>query len=403
MKKIMIMCRLPNEVMETALEEASALGYWTVVCSEILHQETKAAASAYYVEDWGDLERLEEIARKEKVDGVLGLCDRSSVLAAKIAKTLGMPFNPPESMECFVSKYAFRELQEEAGVFCPRHIIVESGEGIRGKCAGLRYPVIVKPVLCSSSFGQTVLENDAGLPGAFREASRYSRDGRVCVEEFISHDSLRGVEMDIFVLGDEILWDGIRYSYRVKEAPLRPVYDVYPAQMTEEEMQELRHSVSAVLKTTGARLGQYNIEGFFTPEGRFFILEVNPRPAGYYNPQQVEMYCGVNLTKLLLTTAVGDRSYYEELKTFPRTRKNILAYSVFGDRDGVLDHVHIDPSLQPRIIAQQYFFGQKAGDKVLGILTAVRPICVVVLEFPTAEEMEAARRRIADLVFAVVR
>lgn len=402
MTKIMIMSKLPNESMETVLRESAALGYGCVVCSESLHEETKAAASAYYVEDWGDLERLEAIAREEKVSGVIGLCDRSVSLVARIAQDLGFPGNPPEAMERLVAKHDFRELQDEAGVFCPRHLITDSAEGIREKCAGLRFPIIVKPTRCSSSFGQTVLEDESGLPEAVRAAVGYSRDGKACVEEFITMKSLRAVELDVFVLGDEILWDGTRDSYRLESAPLRPAYDVYPPRLTEEEWREIRRTVSAVLKTCGARLGEYDIEGFFTPDGRFFILEVNPRPAGYYNPEHIRMCCGVNLTKLLLTTAVGDKGYYEELKTFPRTRKHILMFSVFSDKEGVLDRVHIDPSLQPKIIDQKYFFGQKAGDRVKDILTAVRPVCVVVLEFPGSEELEAILPRLTDLIYAEV-
>ena len=39
----------------------------------------------------------------------------------------------------------------------------------------------------------------------------------------------------MFLFEGDILWDGIRWCYRLESAPLRPAYDVYPVIMTEEE------------------------------------------------------------------------------------------------------------------------------------------------------------------------
>ena len=102
----------------------------------------------------------------------------------------------------------------------------------------------------------------------------------------------------MFVVGSHILWDGVRFCYRLESTPLRPAYDVYPVSMTEEETEEFCRTVENVLKTAGVSLGEFNVEGFFTQEGKFFIVEINPRQAGHYNPRDIQLYCGVNLTKL---------------------------------------------------------------------------------------------------------
>ncbi len=53
------------------------------------------------------------------------------------------------------------------------------------------------------------------------------------------------IELDVFVVGEDILWDGLRNSYRVKSAPLRPVFDVYPAKVSDDELQAF-HLCSAL-------------------------------------------------------------------------------------------------------------------------------------------------------------
>lgn len=174
MTKVMLMCYTPDERLETAFAEGTALGYDCVFCGETPH-EGGEAFSARYVAEWADTEKLVAIAEKERIDGVVALCDKAVVPAAKVARALGLPGNPPESLEPFTSKYSCRELQRRAGVFCPGFFIFKSAEGIREKCASLRLPVIVKPLQGASSFGQTVLRRIDDLPAAFDEASRNSR------------------------------------------------------------------------------------------------------------------------------------------------------------------------------------------------------------------------------------
>ena len=403
MKTIMLLSTAPDERPEMAVREADALGYRTVLCADAEYGPLMEAADAYYVTDWKDTEELLRIARSEHIDGAVGLCDPVMDAAARITEALGLPGNTLECMEDFISKDRFRDLQKRAGVFCPQSVVAQSADELETKCASLRFPVIIKPMLCSSSHGMEVLESPDGIREAFAEASAYSRNGSVCAEEFIRNDSLRIVEADVFLFDDTVIWDGIRYCYRLESAPLRPAYDTYPAVMTSEETAELRRAVSAVLKTSGARIGEYNVEGFFTDEGRFFIVEINPRQAGCYNPQDIQLYCGVNLTKLLLTTAVNDRSYFEELKSFTRTCCNVLSFSVFSMEGGVFDHICIDPAIRGNLVAFRYFHGQKEGDTVQDIVTAVRPIAKTVFRFDTAEELESARSRITELVYPVMR
>ena len=423
MKTLMILCTVPDERLEIILEETREEGYRTVFCGDRMQDppgrqaadlmtgrsaECKSdlvPADRIYRADWNNTEELIAIAEKEHIDGVVGLCDPAVIPAAAIAEALQLPGNPVSTVKLFLSKNAFRDLQEKAGVFCPRHAVVKDPAEMRQKCAGFYFPIIVKPMLSSSSHGMTTLHDASHMDAAFAEAAAVSRNGAVCVEEFMENDSLRVIESDVFVMDGDILWDGIRYCYRLPEAPLRPVYDVYPVRLTREEEEEYRRAVSSVLFKAGVRIGEFNVEGFFTKENRFFIIEINPRPAGHYTPQTVLFYTGVDLAKLLITTAVGDMHYYESLKTFRRESRYryLLDHSVFSEKDGVFDHIHIDASLLPCLKKIRYLHGQKEGDHVRNIVDAVRPIAVMIFVFDSEEELEHAREHITELVYPVMR
>lgn len=78
------------------------------------------------------------------------------------------------------------------------------------------------------------------------------------------------------MVGDDILWDGVRYCYRLENAPLRPVYDVYPVHLTPSEWEEFKRTVHRVLQCAGACLGEYDVEGFLPHRGSFSSLRSIP-------------------------------------------------------------------------------------------------------------------------------
>lgn len=403
MKTIMVISGTPSETSEMALYEAKQEGYRCVFCTDQPDEKSGRLADVIYRIRLDDTDALFAIAEKEHADGIISMSTKAMIPAAAVCRRLGMPGNSPESLEPLISKDAFRELALRAGVFHPGFVVPASAETIEEECAALHFPVIVKPAQGSSSFGQTIVSGISGLKTAYEIAVRESWNRKALIEEYIPQPSLRAVEIDVFVAGDEILWDGVRDSYRVEAAPLRPVYDVYPASLAAGELDQMRHTIAALLREAGVRLGEYDIEGYFTEEGEFFVIEINPRPAGYYNPQHIFYYCGVNLTRLLVTTAVGDWSCYDRLRTQKRTKNNILAYSVFSPKEGVLDHVYIHPSLVPKMVEQRFPLGRQEGHFVQDILTAIRPISILVFAFNSKDELERVRSSVDTLIYPVLR
>ena len=401
MKSIMFLCNVPDGRIEKALEKAAELGIRSIFCGEE-DARVRNLADAYYLMKEIDIGELVRLAKQERVDGVIGLSDPYVLPAAEVAQALGLPGNSPESLKMLISKDSFRNLQERAGLFCPKHAAYADLSQIGDTLEDFQYPLIVKPRLCSSSFGQTILSDDRALKEAFQTAAEKSRDGYVCIEEYIEPRSLRTVEADIFVVGDDILWEGIRDSWHSESAVTRPLYDVYPVHLTEDEMEIFRKEVSGAVRAAGVRLGEYNVEGFFTHGGEFFVVEINARQSGYYNPQHIQLCSGVDLTGLLLSTAVGDMGYYEELKTFRRTAEKILSYSIFAGEDGRLDHVHIAPEMRARMLSYDSLEHPEKGDMVRDYKTARWPIAQVAFRFDTEEELEEARSRIEDLVYVVL-
>ena len=403
-KKIMIMSSSLDGRLLTAVETANKLGVRTVACVRREDDITASGADVCYAVNGDETDKLLEIAKKEKIDGILGVWDRTVLSASIIAEELGLPGNSPDSVKRLLEKDQFRRLQSQTGVFYPNYFETALRDGLEEKCQRLRFPVIVKPVLCSSSFGQTILRNPCDIVSAFETASAYSRNGVVCVEEYIEHeDNLRILEAEVFLVGDTILWDGLCWCSRFQEAPLRPVLVTYPVSLSTEQDREFKSTVEKVLLASGVSIGEFDIEGFFTKEGRFFIIEINPRPAGYYCQQDVQLFCGVDFTKLLVTTALGDMSYYNELKGFERQRRYILSYAVFSFFPGIFDHVYIDPSIKKSLLIFRAFPGGEPGAYIEDIHADNRPVGTAVFGFSSEEELKYAEENIRELVYVVLK
>ena len=176
-KKIMVISSSLDPRLVGAVEAARALGMETVACVREEDDGSLAHADRFYLVDGNKTEELLEIAKKEKVDGVLGTWDKSVLSAAMIARELGLPGNSPDCVRTLMDKGRFRSLQREAGVFCPGYFETDTSEGLEEKCAKLHFPIIVKPAVCSSSFGMTKLYDRKEVISAFEKASAYSRNG----------------------------------------------------------------------------------------------------------------------------------------------------------------------------------------------------------------------------------
>lgn len=175
----MILCTVPDERLEIVLQQARKLGYRTVFCGEKQYTAGDVPADRIVTANWNDTAQLIHIAAEEEIDGVVGLCDPAAIPAAEIAQTLGLTGNSPDSVKQLLSKSSFRLLQQKAGVFCPHHAVINSPQEMQHICKSLRFPIIVKPMLSSSSHGMTVLSNMSDASAAFDEAAAVSRNGAV--------------------------------------------------------------------------------------------------------------------------------------------------------------------------------------------------------------------------------
>src|SRR3989442_485853 len=88
--------------------------------------------------------------RAREPRAVLGTDGQTAVIAARAARLLGLPHDPPEAVEAARNKRLSRERLREAGIPVPCFQVVELGGPIPDE---VTFPCVVKPLVLSASRG----------------------------------------------------------------------------------------------------------------------------------------------------------------------------------------------------------------------------------------------------------
>ena len=352
--------------------------------------------------DYTDRYTVLEIATKERIDGITSNSEAAMVIVAWISEKLNLPGNPESAIKTLLSKTKFRELQNRLGLFCPKHVVVDTVDEAFAAVKNISVPVIIKPILSSGSRGTTVITHwdEEIIKYAFQQCSNYSRNGKVSVEQYVEMSSLIAYDAEIFVCDGEILWDGLYASIRSEDAPMLPIMESLPLAVSSEGLKKIKSSVEQLIKESGIKLGEYNAETYFTTNDDCFVIEINPRQAGNHIPDLVYENSGVNFTKLLCSTAVGDYEYFKSTKQITRLNRPVTMYVVYSEHEGTYQGLVFDESIKRFVVWTENFveIGSKANKKE----NAGDALAFVRMQFDSFEQQEDITGRIKQLIKPVI-
>ena len=142
---------------------------------------------------------------------------------------------------------------------------------------------------------------------------------------------------------------------------------------------------------------------YFTTKGELFIIEVNPRQGGHLIPQWILEHTGIDFTKLLVTTAVGDTEYLNSIKHVKPKNDYHTHHVVFSDYCGVFEKIDINPAIEKYVTNVDY--RKQRGDLVNPrTIARDRAIAYVTLEFPDREtQLAYSREQIETLICPIVK
>jgi acetyl-CoA carboxylase biotin carboxylase subunit len=213
----------------------------------------------------------------------------------------------PEAMERLGSKTAARHLARDAGVATVPGTLdpIERREDLGKAAQNVGYPLVLKAVAGGGGKGMRLVEREAELDAAWRDASSEAQnafgDNRLYLEKYL----LRPRHIEIQVLGDQhghIVHLGER-ECSVQRRHQKVIEESPSPIMTPE----LRHAMGqAAVKL--ARSGHYTnagtVEFLVDSERLFYFLEMNTRLQVEH--PVTEMVTSLDLVKLQIRIAAGE-------------------------------------------------------------------------------------------------
>lgn len=276
---------------------------------------------------------LDACERLNSGAGVAGITSSSEyfiLMAATLARKLGLPGAPPEVIATCRDKHAQRTCLREAGIGIPAFRSASSMSQAVQAAEELGFPVVVKPVGGTGSIGvrlcadgdEVALHADALLKQERNERGM-AIPRRILVEELVA-----GAEYSVETFGTRLI--GITQKYIGHHPHFVEVGHDYPAELTlaDEELiwREVTRAAAALGLTWGA--AHYELR---LATGVPKIIEVNPRLAGGYIPELVRLSTGIDLVAETIRTTLG-----QEPQLTKMSERHASIRFILSPRDGLL-------------------------------------------------------------------
>lgn len=285
-------------------QAARNLGVEVLIGSDRCHQLDDPWSDGAIPLHFEDAERAAEAlveavstrVSKRPLDAILALGDRQTAAAAYAARSLGLRYNSPASVENCRSKLRQREVLRQAGLPVPEFFSFALSEFLspgspRSADAVLSqvvFPCVLKPLRLSASQG-VIRANDADeFAAAVERIARLLASPEVQVTR---EEQLDRLLVERYVPGAEVALEGLldRGHLRVlalfdKPDPLTGPYfeeSIYvtPSRLPEDVQARIYDCAAATVSALGLSEGPIHAEFRVNDDGPW-ILEVAPRPIG---------------------------------------------------------------------------------------------------------------------------
>ncbi len=245
------------------------------------------------------------------VDAALAADDEGVVLAARVARSLGLPGHPPEAAEAARDKRRFRRVMAQAGLSGPRTWTFSSADDARALAEKIEYPCVVKAPTLAASRGIVRADDPAGFIRAFERVAHIV--GRLRAPQT---GRTPEILVETYLPGDEVALEGLLDAGRLHtlalfdkpDTPEGPFFEetilVTPSRHTAKVRRAVEEEVAGA--AAALRLGHGPVHAEARVHGgKATLLELAPRTIGGRCSKALRFAGGLSLEEVVLQHAVG--------------------------------------------------------------------------------------------------
>lgn len=369
-KKLLILGGNPETGI--LVKKANKLGVYTIVIDPNPIAPAKNHARKQYEIDGFDIPRLIQVAKDEKVDGVLvGVADILVPSYFQLCGALDLPcYATREIIDALTSKDGFMKTLKAYGIEgIPSYRLDESFNP--RDIEEIRYPVMVKPVDNGGGVGMTLCYDKEELISGVKFAIDNSKKGLFLVEKYMSSDDIfayytfKNGEIYLSAIADRITTK--------KEGKTSPVCiaELYPSKYTDQYFNFIHPAITDMFRGLGIKNGILNIQ-FFVEGNNFYAYDPGFRLQGAAPDIVINAINGFDHRKMLINFALTGSMGVEDLaeKNDYRFRGKRACTLWILLKSGIINNIYglkelrDDPSVI--YIVQRFKEGDRVTESMLG-------------------------------------
>ena len=303
MKKVMILVGSQNQV--PLIERAHNLGYYVVLLDNRDNVPGTDYADIHYKVDALNVDAIINIAKKEKIDGIVTNSEPAFIAMALAAGKLGLRCMSIDSTKLYKNKFLMREFCHKHGLLSPQYRCCTNLYEALDFYAQLQKKCIIKPLDNSASRGVFSINNADELKAHFEECMGASSAANpaIIIEEYVT-----GTEFTIDGLmtpkGHRCLAISEKKHYAYNENVAYQL--LFENKNDKFDYNELRKVNDKLVNLTGIPFGLTHAEYKYC-NGKFYLIEIQARGGGNFIATDIVPYIsGIDSYTEQLKWAVGD-------------------------------------------------------------------------------------------------
>ena len=374
MKKLMIMGAGIYQV--PLIKKAREMGIYTIAVSIPGNYPGFPLADQVCYENTVDYDRILQIAREEKIDGIVTAgTDVAVITIGKVCDELGLTGLSFEAAKVASNKILMKKKYEEYGVRTARFREVSFEEDVYEKTKELNFPLIFKAVDTSGSRGIIRVNSREEFEGARQVVQANTRSHYYIVEEFLEGEEFGA---QAFVYRGKVQFILPHGDYVFQGDTGVPIGHFAPYDLGEAIVEDAREQLEKAIEAMGLDNCAINAD-FILKDGKTYVLELGGRSGATCLAELVSIYYGFDYYEKLILAALGEDVDFPQEYAVPNA--SMLLRS---DRDGVIQSIENDNEPDEDICEIQ--FDYKPGDQVYKFHVGPHRIGHVITKGATLQE-----------------
>lgn len=348
-------------------------------------------ADIFYHENIFDIEAVQNIAVKEKVDFLITVCaDQVLLVVARVSEMLGLPcYIDYKTAQDVSDKIRMKKIFKSIGV--PTTDYVELDHLDMDAMKHLHYPLVVKPVDAYSSKGVRKADNEEELKKYYTEAEKISRSGGVIVEEFFSGEE---ISVDAFVVNGEAHILAVTNSDKVKDRDRFVIFrGRYPVNASAVVLKQAKEIAQKIADGFGLVNSPLLIQLLHNGD-QVSVLEFCARTGGNMKWLLIKHSCGVDVITATIDITLGKEPDLTIKDTGHKIVVNDFIYCV----PGVFDHFEGFDEMVAQGLINEFHPVRIKGTEMKGVTSSSDRIAGMNIVADSFEEFNTKEKTILDNV-----